>query len=289
MLRPAQPTTTQRWVAALVFAVVGDAAVGVAAPSAALAQTTLVVRGDGRSHASIAVAADDALFDATGSSAHRVEVTLEDLALAAGCTGEATDPACIAAIAAAAHVDLVAIEYLREEGETHVVHTDLRDRHGARLRFVDARCAAGRCRFFDAEDAREASRAAARPEPPIPEVTPLDTEDPPETSQVEIRVSTLLFAGATLASIGALVAGVVGLNALGRADVFRQSDRMRDLERLAAAEEQRDVALGTATAFTVVGAALALTGLVLALADSDTRVAAIPLADGALLELRGAF
>ena len=30
-------------------------------------------------------------------------------------------------------------------------------------------------------------------------------------------------------------------------------------------------------------------GLVLALADSDTRVAAIPLADGALLELRGAF
>lgn len=284
MLRLLQPTTVRFRVAALVLA-----AVGVAAPTATSAQTTLVVRGDGRSHASVAVAADDALFDATGSSAHRVEVTLEDLALAAGCTTEATDPACIAAIAEAAHVDLVAIEYLRQEGDTQVVHTDLRDRHGARLRFVDARCAAGRCRFFDAADAREGSRATTRADAPPAESGEVVAPTPETGTEWEIRVSTILFGVATLASIGALTAGIVGLDASGRADIFRQSDRMRDQPRLAAAEEQRDVAFGTATAFTVAGAALAVVGLVLALARADTRVAGIRLSDGGFLEMRGTF
>lgn len=254
--------------------------------SPAAAQTTLVVRGDGRSHAALASAADGAMRDATGARVHRVEVTLDELALAAGCTGLPAEPACVSAILVAAGAAFLAVEYLRTTDEGEVLRVELWSPSGERMRTVDARCAGAACgpALERAWDGAPASRGRRSLDASLVLSTPTD----PPPRGLSLRTSTLFFGGAALAGVGAIVAGAFAVDASARVGRLT-SDRRPDAGQLTVALTQRDVATAVSVGFACVGAGLAVTALVLLLSDSNVEVAMIPLADGGALSFTGTF
>lgn len=112
-------------------------------PRVAIAQATLVVRAGDEPSRAVEAAIDDALCDTLGGSVRRVESSMDELALAAGCEGPAAEPECVATIARAASVRILALERIVREADAWRIALDLRRADGTRIRELRIRCADG--------------------------------------------------------------------------------------------------------------------------------------------------
>lgn len=290
-------------------------------PQVVRAQTTLVVRGAAQAHPTIEEALDEVLRAELGSSARRVEISLADLALAAGCGDAIESPECMAAVARAAGADLVAVEHVRSEGDAFQVRITLYGSSGERLRTLDAECMPGHCRsaLATAVHSREADAMDASPtEPPhatspdedvtlavapassarsprtaTPEPAAAAVTPPPTTDQgdgdLEIHASTVMYTGAAITGLGAIISGIVSADASSRAAGLGVVRTRADADTLIAAEQARDGALVTGVALAIAGAGLAVTGIVLQTTEHDVQVTALPMAGGAMVACGGTF
>lgn len=287
----------------------------IAEPGSAWAQTTLVVRADTSPHDAVASAVDEALRESVGGSARRVEPTLEELALAAGCLSGDEEPECIAAIAEAGSARLVAIEHVSTSPTGVTVRVDLRrGRDGSRLRSLVVVCPAGEC--GDAllvamgRPAGEPALVTVGNETSVALVSPVErsgsgspaagatrsTTTPSTEARVEHGTGgpplarTLLFGGAALASVGATIAGALAVDYAAQATRLGRVDTRREADQLVERESSRDVSLAVATVFASVGAGLAIGALVTPGSEHTVRIDATPVAGiGALVSVRGAF
>jgi hypothetical protein len=189
---------------------------------------------------------------------------LEDLQLMIGCLGETDE--CFAAMATQLEVDVVVLPSLDLVGDERVltvVAFDRRDnrRRSARRAHPDEEALAGSVRSL----LRELYEL-----PPEPEPEPLPTEEPREPEPVEAPsrgpgiVPGVVIGAVGLATLGAALG--VGL-ASGRAEDDYREAPVRTVEEVDAALARRSDAarLGTtATALYVVGGALTIAGVVLA-------------------------
>jgi hypothetical protein len=300
----------------------------ISAPAQAGAQTTLVVRRAAQAHPTIEAAVDEVLRTEFGSSARRVEISLGDLALAAGCGEEIDRPDCMASIARAASADLVAVEHVRREGEVYQVHVVLYGSAGERLRTLDAECVPGHCEGALATAVHGRDPAIVNEVPPNEpsEVTPSSGEDiavgtssartweprttarpaggsgatssvavsaapdePSSDNHIEIRASTVMYTGAAITGLGAIISGIVSADASSRAADLGVVRTRAGADTLIAAEQTRDGALVTGVALAIAGAGLAVTAVVLQTTEHDVRVTALSVAGGAMLECGATF
>jgi len=326
----ARPMSPRCWSQRLLPLILGGVIVAlISAPGTSQAQTTLVVRRAAQAHPTIEAAVDEVLRTEFGSSARRVEISLGDLALAAGCGGEIDRPDCMAAIARAASADLVAVEHVRREGGVYQVHVVLYGSSGERLRTLDAECVPGHCEgalatavhgrdldLMDEVPATEpsevtpssdevitvASTSSARTWEPRTTARPArssasDTSslaastapDGPSDGDIEIRASTVMYTGAAITGLGAIISGIVSADASSRAADLGVVRTLAGADTLIAAEQTRDGALVTGVVLAIAGAGLAVTGVVLQTTEHDVHVTALSMAGGAMLECGGTF
>ena len=230
-----------------------------AAPVAAQSSShvVLLVRVHAPSASSIdgEEARTDAVRELTGAPVRRIDVTLDDLAIAADCATPADEASCLARVAAAGRVGVVAIE--RGCGEREACTVTLYSAEGTRLRSITL-----------AEE--------PPPEPVGMEPEPLATErtggtrtvagnEPPVARGEERRpfrfgVHHGLYAGAIASSFGAFVCGGLAVDAGNRAASLGVVRDSRGVDTLVALDEQRTVTLVLASAFAITGAALAVAG-----------------------------
>ncbi len=297
-----------------------------AAPAIARAQSTLVVRRAAQAHPTIEAAMDEVLRGELGSSARRVEISLSDLALAAGCDGAIDGPDCIAAIARAASADLVAVEHVRQEGDTFHVRIVLYGADGQRLRALAAECLPGHCESALATAVHGGGEDPMEPAPARDETEPAssteeagatavasaprggsarvvatdrgadgsaevaaDREPPPARSDFEVRASTVFYTGSAITGLGAIISGIVASDASSRAAGLGVVRTREDADTLVAAEQTRDGALITGVALAIAGAGLAVTGVILQTTEHDVQVTTLPTAGGAMISVGGTF
>lgn len=291
----ASPTSRRRAsgtsLAALVLAL--------APPGVGAAQATLVVPVEPEPSRGLEAVVDDVLRDHLDGSVRRVDLSMDDLALAAGCRASALEPECVEAIAAAAGVRIVALERIsRDAGRWRIV-LDLRRADGTRIRAVSAPCdapdacgAALAAAFGD--EAREvaeprevgvtasapaSTRAAVTPAPrgdraraaavpmtdPVPAAldVPATPADPDRRGPSSTAImGGLLFGGAAILGVGAAIAGGLALDFAGDAAGLGQLETEREVDRVRSLEDRSAVSLGVGIALCVAGAALAIAGTV---------------------------
>jgi hypothetical protein len=298
-----------------------------ATSSPAGAQTTLLLRDDEGGAIATESGIDEGLRDSLGGSVRRLEPSLEDLALAAGCETEPSEPSCVARVAAAAGATLVVVERGSSGPSGWRIRLEVRrGSDGAHLRSLDLHCAS-------ADDCREAVVAAldeTEPEEVPAEVATVSTvssaaidtqresafSEPRGAVAVE-RASTVappsaeraqrhdahevpvlpnvLFASSVAASLGAMVAGGIALGADQDARAAGIVRRRDEADHIVGLESTRDLSLGVGTGLAIAGACLAAAGAVAMLVEHDEeqsaalRVAAGTDGSGGLLLLGGSF
>jgi hypothetical protein len=271
--------------------------------SRAAAQVVLLVPEGPSSVLEVEPAIADAMRQALGASVRALEPSLDDLALAAGCADQATEPSCIARIAAASRARLVAVESVSRGGSGFVVHLDLRrGSDGRPVRSLSIDCASSvDCGeqvllAFESDDAAVPVHDARR-EPiaaPPPRPSPSDTRAepivvapsppaaeaphpaPPRRSGRPIPfVPNVLFGLSVAMSLGAMVAGGVAVGAQSAHDTLAAivATHPDQLSQLSAVDAGRDLALGVGTGFALAGACLAAAGAITMalLPESDPR------------------
>jgi hypothetical protein len=198
-----------------------------------------------------------AVRDVTGAPVRRIDVTLEDLAIAADCTTPAHEAPCLARVAAAGHVGIVAIE--RGCGEREGCTVTLHGADGTRLRALTLaeeplpEPVASEPQPLSATERRGTQRVVVST---VGE--PQTRERPPRAFRFGVHHG--LYAGAIVSSFGAFVCGGLAIDAGQRwasIGVVRDS---RGVDTLVALEEQRTITLVLASAFAITGAALAVAG-----------------------------
>lgn len=271
-------------------------------PALASAQVTLVVRAGGDPSRAVEAAVDEALRETLGGSVRRVDSSMDDLALAAGCPAPAVESECVARVAAAAGVRIVALERFARDGEAWAVSLDLRHADGSRIRRLDARCAS-ELACADALTAGFETREPA-PEPGVTiEATTSAASTPYEPDADAARgapspglvarpdgdgrppgaapsaalgdgalgpggratipiVPNVLFASATLVGVGAAVSGALAITFANDAAALGARRRGAESERAAALHDQSAAALGLGIALTVLGAGFAVAGAI---------------------------
>lgn len=173
----------------------------------------------------------DAVRELTGAPVRRIDVTLDDLAIAADCTTPADEAPCLARIAAAGNVGVVAIE-----------------------------------RGCGAEEACSVTLHAAATQPErsaSPRAIASVEEAPRRRRGFQLEVHHGLYAGAIVSSFGAFVCGGLAIDAGQRAASLGVVRDSRGVDTLVSLDEQRTITLVLASAFAVTGAALAVTGWIL--------------------------
>jgi hypothetical protein len=266
----------------------------------ASAQLTLLLRADDALAPAVEPGIDEALRDGVGGSVRRLEPSLDDIALAAGCEGDPAGSLCIARVASAAGAQLVVIERVVRGGPSFRVDLVLHGgADGTRLRTIHLDCASPTgC----AEDvaaalgtsterftATHAGRVeAARAPAPARVVARADHDAP--------LGPNLLFASAFAASVVAIIAGAIGVQAAGDGADLGAHARRDQIGRELSLASTRDWALGTAATFAGAGACLAVAGLVAMVLEEEDghgetapRVAAAIDGSGATISIAGSF
>lgn len=240
----------------------------VVAPPIGAAQTTLLVRV-GEAPRALDHAVAEALRDQLGGGVRRVELTLEELALAAGCEVDApaSEP-CVRTIAAAAGATLVALERVHRAGPTWRVEVDVRRADGTHLSTLRAACEdetscaerirGGQDEIDEADDLspRRVASASRRAED--------DTERPgavaPSRSASMEIVPLVVFGGATLLGLSAIVAGGISLQASQDAAALGVLRTESQVDRAHALESEASIALAVGIVLASCGAGLAAVG-----------------------------
>ncbi len=258
-------------------------------------------------------AIDEALRAAMPGQVRRVEVALEELALAAGCGASARDRGCVAAVAYAGGADELVLQRLTREDVGWLVRLEVRGSDGSVRREVRVHCeepfacgafldmALARAPVADsaepsielAADARPASpslaRSARRVAAPLPSLVDrgsprraparatVSSSSPAARMPVELRLPALpifLLVGSTISNVGALLSGSLIL--IGQADSARQGGRVTQLERDQArvADGQRDRLLALGTVLALQGVGLAVAAIVLLLEGREPSAVA---------------
>lgn len=256
-------------------------------PARAVAQVTLLVSEGAATPLDVEPGIADGLRQGLGVSVRRVEPSLDDLALAAGCMGSPRAPACIARIAHASGARLVAVERVSHGPRGYRVEVELRrGEDGRSLRTLRLRCASsaecgdavlgaleGDFRAALGNDpvasaaiaARDGARSTGRRgttdlvEPRVEAVQP---DRPSQVRRSVPMVSQVLFAASIASSLGAMIGWSVGVGVQQSRDTvagIRTSDQSQRLSEL---DTSRDWAIGVGTAFALVGACLAAAGAV---------------------------
>lgn len=199
----------------------------------------------------------DAVRELTGAPVRRIDVTLDDLAIAADCTTPADEAPCLARIAAAGNVGVVAIE--RGCGAEEACSVTLHAADGTRLRQLSL-----------ADEQPEPAAAttsqsapATQPERSAPRAIASVEEAPRRRRGFQLEVHHGLYAGAIVSSFGAFVCGGLAIDAGQRAASLGVVRDSRGVDTLVSLDEQRTITLVLASAFAVTGAALAVTGWIL--------------------------
>jgi hypothetical protein len=246
-------------------------------PASAAAQT-LVVRTSAEAHPAIEGAVEDGLRESLGASVRRVDSPLDELALAAGCTE--ADPGsaqCIATIARAAGVRLVAIERLTREGAEWRVSIDLRRADGTQVSVLTALCDDASCAAEamagasggpeEAPSSHDAATRASTDDRQLPDAAPSSssTEIPPTSHSIAV-IPHVLFIGATLLGVTSAVLGGLSIAAADEATHMGTLRNTTQVDHEHALEEQSAVMLGVGIALATCGAGLAIAG-VFTLAD----------------------
>ncbi len=270
-----RPLTSLRWTAC-------RALVALAlflTPAHTEAQVALVSAADSDAAAEIEPGISEGMRDGLGASVRRIALSLEDLALAAGCAATPRAPSCIARIAAAADARLLAIERVSRHASEYVVEVELRrGADGSTIRVVRLECASSvGCRGrLDAALGNEEPERVRAPQPHVElaSVT-LEIDEPPRIEERHTRgdsplghpvplAPSLLLGTSAVLGLGALVAGGVAIG-LEQARGISSSDTVgtAQAQQLAALRTSSDWALGLGTAFASVGACLAVAGTLL--------------------------
>ncbi|MBN8613849.1 MAG: hypothetical protein J0L92_24850 [Deltaproteobacteria bacterium] len=287
--------STLRALEIVAFGLLASLVVGLVGSASASAQSRDHVVLLVRVHAPSAAAVVDeetrtaAVRDVTGAPVRRIDVTLDDLAIAADCTTPAHEAPCLARVAAAGHVGIVAIE--RGCGEREACTVTLHAADGTRLRALTlAEAPPPEPVASEPEPLTRSERSGTRPV-----VSTVVEPDTRERSRRSFRFGMHhgLYAGAIVSSFGAFVCGGLAIDAGQRwasIGVVRDS---RGVDTLVALEEQRTVTLVLASAFAVTGAALAVAGWIVQgqpMPDEDDLALSLGVAPEAVaLTVRGRF
>lgn len=273
-------------------------------PTSARAQVTLVLRAGGEPSRAIEVAMDDTLRDVLGGSVRRVDPTLDELALAAGCAVPAAEAPCVATVAHAASARAVALASASREVDEWHVTLDLRRADGTRIRDLSVRCAdATECRDalatafgggIPAEPSDVASpapttrprvRRTAAPAPSAPEPAALDPVLEPAplvAATAETPVAAFVLLGsAGLAGVGAAIAGGLAVSYAGDAAALGIVQSEPDVGAVHGLGDAHAIALGTGIALALTGAGLAVAGLVTLSEGRHARARVLGSATGA--------
>lgn len=292
------------------------AALALSHPWIASAQMTLLIRDDPSVRLDADTGADEALR-AAGGSVRRLEASLEDMALAAGCTDAPESPPCIVSIATAAQAHAVVVERTSAAPVGWRVALDVRSASsGARLRTIEVSCAS-RTECVAALAAALEPRHPPSAEPPRPAstasrptatsevvgvtapistttaVSPRDTSarrvEPPVPRRGIPVISQVLFVSAAVVSVGAMIAGGIGLQQAHDAWGLGIVTTPDMADRAAALEMSRDWAVGFGTALAMASACLASVGVVMMLVEPSPRPEALALRLGAAATPLGAM
>ena len=264
-------------------------------PAIAAGQVTLVVRAGGALDRQREPAIDAALRESTRGSVRRVDSTMEELALAAGCPETATDAPCVTTIARVAQVHIVALQHLSHEGSGWRVRIALRGDDGSRLREVSVEC-------DDATDCTSILSSAlsaapgdvgVMPREPLPVAPPVEpapstlrTEhtatvvragpeevaapppgiEPPLGAPAPVGsrpwplVPTVLFAAGTGLTLGACIAGAFTLAYASDVASLGPLSTRAEVDRAWSVEDQSNVSLGFGIALATAAIGLAVAG-----------------------------
>lgn len=262
-------------------------------PSVGAAQSTLLVHV-GEPPPALDHAIEEALRDQLGGGVRRVQLTLDELALAAGCDlDEATSESCVRTIAAAAGASLVALERARRVGAEWRVQIDVRRADGTHLSTLRAACE-------DEASCAESLRATLEasdpddgwlsPTPPIsPDLSPArvasepsrgasaheegDAPPPPASHHASLGVFPLvIFGGATLLGLAAIVSGGIGLQASHDAAALGVLRSREQVDRERGLESEANIALAVGIVLASCGAGLAAVGGALTAAHAGPSV-----------------
>lgn len=249
-------------------------------PTLVAAQTTLLVRV-GEPSCTLDHAIEDALRDQLGGGVRSIELSLDELALAAGCELDAAaSEACVRTIAAAAGATLVALERVTRVGSEWQVQIDVRRADGTHLSTLragcedEASCSEGlRASATDGRDASREVREEDRTSDLLPRhvaagardltaTTDAPIPDPePPTRRASLGVFPLvIFGGAALLGLGSIVAGGIAAQSSHDAAALGvlRSEEQVDHER--ALENEANIALAVGIVLASCGAGLAAVG-----------------------------
>ncbi len=308
-----EPATARLLVAALV-------ALGVMTSSSrAAAQLTVLLRDDDGFGRGAESGIAEGLRDGLGGSVRRLEASLADLALAAGCEGDPRDSSCIVRMAAAANAQLVVVERVTNTDPGWRIELDLRrGSDGARLRSIHLECAStidcggdlaaalGEPEGGATHTVAAAPGRATEPTPvaaTTPQAHPAPEPDAARSSRSEAAPSSIpvipsvLFGSAVVLGIGAIVAGAIGGQAAHDAHDAGLVTRRDQVDRLVGLETSRDVSFGIGAALAGVGACLAIGGVLTmtmlaggdAHAEPSVRVAGGTDGTSTMIALAGTF
>ena len=256
-------------------------------PCSGAAQTTLLVHV-GQTPRALDRAVEEALRDQLGGGVRHVELSLDELALAAGCDlDDASSDLCVRTIASAAGATLIALEHVTRVGsEWHVV-LDVRRADGTHLSTLRAGCedepscaeglrasAGGADRPVEVDEAAGPARASGST---AGELSPhrvaasttrgAEPQDPRDTGAEGAREGPslglfplVIFGGATLLGLASVIAGGVALEASHDAAVLGVLRSEEQVDRERSLENEANIALAVGIVLASCGAGLAAVG-----------------------------
>jgi hypothetical protein len=296
-----------------------------ATPASVAAQVTILVPEAAVAARDVDAGIAQGMREGLGASVRRVDPSLEDLALAAGCEGDPSEPSCIAEIAHASGARLVALERVWRGPHGYRVEIELRRASdGSAIRSFRVECGSSRecgravLAVLESEPEADAPDATvqpvalgpshrapiaeplalaidvAPPAPPPPVEAPSRDRGPRSRHEIPVAPN-VVFALSVATSLGAMIAGGVGVGMLMARDsvVTLGTELPEQTARISALDANRDLALGLGTAFALAGACLAVSGAIamalLPHAPSDARAGIVLDGSSLTLALDGTF